>query len=134
LKRFKIVSLIIIVVFAAVLLVSCGGDKASTSSDTGGSVSEATAPALNIDAKATDDSVVGNWVDVTDATRFANVVKAADGSITWEDNEGKYKSTFKDGALTIAVNDTETATAYFDAKASQLICVYGGQETKFKKK
>jgi hypothetical protein len=134
LKNVKLISLLVAVVLIAAIMVSCGGGSGSSTTVSTTSVAETTAAVLNIDTASTVDTVVGEWVDVSDSTRFANVTKASDGTVAWEDNEGKYTTTFKDGALTINVSDTETATAFFDAKTSELVCVFGGQETRFKKK
>ena len=138
-RKLKVIALILVVMLAATLFISCGAKNEGETTTGEGSVvgdvsSESSAPTLNIDTKATVDTILGSWVDVSDSSRFANITKSEDGNYTWEDNEGKYKATFKEGALTINVNDSETATAYYDAKSGQLVCVYGGQETRFTKK
>jgi hypothetical protein len=79
------------------------------------------------------DDLVGNWVDVTDSTRFANIVKDGENYL-YEDNDGKYSATFKDAVLKVEVAANDFADVYIDSASGHLVLVYGDNIAEFAKK
>ena len=85
------------------------------------------------DSSSTVDGLVGSWIDISDSNNFANIAKT-DTGYQYEDNEGKYSATFKDGVMKVQVSDSETANAYIDPKSGHMFLVYQDNTTEFKKK
>ena len=85
------------------------------------------------DPTAIIDDLIGSWTDISSTDRFANITKA-DTEYQYEDNDGKYSATFKDGVLKVKVSDSETAVVYLDAKIGHMLVVYQGEPTEFSKK
>ena len=79
------------------------------------------------------DDLVGNWVDVNDSTRFANIVKDGE-NYSYEDNDGKYPATFKDGVLKVEVAANDFADVYIDTVSGHLMLVYQDNVAEFAKK
>jgi hypothetical protein len=85
------------------------------------------------DSKATVDSLLGSWVDIDSAEKFANITKT-DSGYQYEDNDATYEATFADGVLTVKVSDTDSAQVYLDSKSGNMIATYQDGYQKFKKK
>jgi hypothetical protein len=79
------------------------------------------------------DDLIGSWVDVTDSTRFANIVKDGE-NYTYEDNDGKYKASFKDAVLKVEVAANDFAEVYIDSASGHLMLVYQDNVSEFSKK
>lgn len=86
-----------------------------------------------VDETLTDSSVLGEWTDISTPDRYAKITKT-DSGYQYEDNDGKYDGSFKNGELILQVSDTENAYVYYDAKSQNLITIYQGSPTRFKKK
>ena len=86
-----------------------------------------------VDETLTDASVLGEWTDISSPDRYAKITKT-DSGYQYEDNDGKYDGSFKNGELTLQVSDTDNAHVYYDAKSQNLITIYQGTPTRFKKK
>lgn len=134
----KIARRVILLIFGVVFVISsaaCGSvSTSSDSSDLSGSSSQsASIQSLPTpDTTLKDDSVLGNWTDISDDTRYAKITKS-DAGYQYQDPEGTYAATFKDGVLKVQVSTEETADVYFDAKSGNLVVVYQGSMTMFKK-
>lgn len=132
---FRVLNLIVISL-VIVSLIGCGS-KASDSGNTD-KMSSASAAALTNantsvpDASVTVDNLLGNWVDIKDATRFAKITKT-DAGYQYEDNDAKYQGVYAEGVLQIKVTETDTGDVYFDDKQGMLILDFQGDVTKFKK-
>ncbi len=79
------------------------------------------------------DDLLGSWVDVTDSSRFANIVKDGD-NYTYEDNDGKYNASFKDGVLKVEVAANDFADVYIDSASGHLMLVYADNIVEFSQK
>jgi hypothetical protein len=139
-----LVSVLVLILLASVS--ACGGGTTATSDqqDSGQQAAvqaetdqQATVQAVlpSADSTATVDGLIGNWVDVNAADRFANITKT-DSGFQYEDNEGKYPGTFKDGVMKIQITDAanDTADVYIDAKTGHMLSVYQSNLSEFKKK
>lgn len=85
------------------------------------------------DTKASVDVLIGSWSDISSPERFANITRI-DSGYQYEDNEGKYPGTFKDGVLTLNVSDTDTADVYIDPTTGHMFLVYQDNISEFEKK
>lgn len=136
-KRTAIACILTLVLLT--LLTACGGNSTNSTSQQAAdqqSAGQAAAPAQTLpkaDPKATVDSLLGNWTDINSPDRFANITKT-DNGYQYQDNEGTYPATFKDGVLKVQVSDTDTADTYIDTKSGHLFAVYQGSPSEFKKK
>lgn len=153
---------IVLLLGMMVSLAACGGESAGdsgtvqeettaadtseqeTSADTAASTTDevkaeivvekpADNPIPSVDPSLTDASILGEWTDIEDAARFAKITKT-DSGYQYEDNEGSYAGEFKDGALLLNVSDTDTVQVYFDVSSQNLISIYQGTPSRFKKK
>lgn len=86
-----------------------------------------------VDAGASADSLIGDWIDITADDRFAKITKTETG-YQYEDNDGVYEATFADGKLIVTVSDTETADVYLDAQTGHMYLIYQDNPTEFKRK
>lgn len=87
-------------------------------------------PAPNKDEEA--DNLIGEWTQVDNEEQFAKITKDSEG-YQYEDNDGKYSATFKDGVLIVNVDANSTASVYIDAKTAKLILNYQESITQFNK-
>jgi uncharacterized iron-regulated membrane protein len=81
-----------------------------------------------------EDKLVGEWVDINDATRTVKI--ASNGSeYQYTDADGTYSGTVKDGVLTIKISDAEgdTAMVFIDAKTGNMVTNYQGDIYEFTK-
>lgn len=139
--KSKKILVVCILMFVLLISVAACGSKDTTSTESQTIVEEqvsaepatATQVIPTPDSAATVDALVGNWVDINSADRFANITKVGE-EYQYEDNDGKYSATFKDGKLLLKVNDTETADVYVDEKTGHMFTVYQGNPTEFSKK
>lgn len=78
-----------------------------------------------VDKAVGDEELLGSWVGAYDDTLVANISKNGD-EYEFEDNDGKYKGTFVDGILKVAVSDQEgdTADVYINKENGNLVLVY----------
>lgn len=122
------------------------GAEATAGSDaTSGSATEAATTVQTVEQMASEqvseeadtskkvDDLLGNWVDITDSTRFANILKDGE-NYTYEDNDGKYAASFKDGVLKVEVAANDFADVYIDAASGHLMLVYADNVAEFSKK
>jgi uncharacterized protein YdeI (BOF family) len=79
--------------------------------------------------------LLGEWNDISDLSRFVKLTKNG-SEYTYQDNDGTYKGTYKDGILTITLSDAanDTAKVYIDSKTGNLITNYQGDIYTFSKK
>lgn len=141
-KSLKYLVILVLAVTLTFGFAACGGSDSVDGDNS--EVEENTAPpepdtveeALpEVDTSASVDVLVGNWVDISDSTYFANITK--DGEVyKYEDNDGKYDATFKDGKLIVPVSDAENdfAEVYVDAGTGHLCVLYQGGIAEFEKK
>lgn len=85
------------------------------------------------DTKETVKNLLGKWIDINYDSRFINITETETG-YQYEDNEGIYAATFKDGVLKVKVSDTDTAQVYFNKDSGELFSVYQTQSSVYKKK
>lgn len=87
------------------------------------------------DSKENMDSLLGDWIDINAKDCFAQITKVGT-DYQYEDNDGKYAGTFKDGILKVKVtdSDTDTADVYIDATTGHMVLVYQNCTTEFEKK
>lgn len=78
------------------------------------------------------DRFLGEWIDVNNPGRFANVAKSGDLYI-WEDNEGRYTAVYENGQLSINTG-FGTANVFWDENRKTMVGVHGGQEYVFRRK
>lgn len=86
-----------------------------------------------VDAFASADKLIGSWTDINSPDRFANITQV-DSGYQYEDNEGKYPSTYENGKLIIKLSDTDKAEAYIDGKTGHLLSVYQDNISEYQKK
>ena len=149
-KSSKILIILILVLSIPALITACGNNETSYSgqeSDTTlqsedleasiqsetDQVSVASEVISTADPKASVDSLIGNWTDINSPEYFANITKV-DAGYQYEDNEGKYPATFKDGVLKVKVSDSVTADVYIDANTGHMLSVYMGTTFEYIKK
>lgn len=119
-------------VTAATTTSSSGVTEAAATTETVEQMASAqVAEEANTSMKA--DDLVGSWVDVNDSTRFANIVKDGE-NYSYEDNDGKYAATFKDGVLKVEVAAGDYADVYIDIVSGHLMLVYQDNIEEFNKK
>ncbi len=85
------------------------------------------------DAKGSVREILGDWVDVATADRFANITENG-GAYQYEDNEGKYPAEFVDGVLKVKLNETDTADVYIDMGSGNLKLIFQDNISEFKRK
>lgn len=83
--------------------------------------------------EATVDALIGQWVDVSSAERFAKISKS-ENTFQYEDNEGKYPATFENGILKVKVSDTDVVDVYLDAQSGHIFTDYQGNSSEYSKK
>lgn len=88
----KLIAILSVVLLVSVILVGCG---------------KSTSPV------ATTSKFVGNWKDINEPDRFANISVASDGTYVWVDNEGTYKGKVTNNVLKIPVGK-DTAVVVYD--------------------
>jgi hypothetical protein len=124
----------ILISLLLISMIACGSKTSDVGLSDTSTVSSGTASGgVTPDANASVDSLIGSWVQVEDATLFANITKTETG-YAYEDNDSKYTAAFLDGVLTVNVTEMSAARVYIDAKSGELVLEYQGGETKFKKK
>jgi hypothetical protein len=124
----------ILISLLLISMIACGSKTSDVGLSDTSTVSSGTASGgVTPDANASVDSLIGSWVQVEDATLFANITKTETG-YAYEDNDSKYTAAFLDGVLTVNVAEMSAARVYIDAKSGELVLEYQGGETKFKKK
>lgn len=131
----KLVSLICGVVLTASLAACGGADNSSVSSDSAAVSPEQATIVQSLpqpDTALKDDSVLGDWTDIYDDSRYTKITKS-DTGYQYQDPEATYTATFADGVLKVQVNADETADVYFDAASGNLVSVYQGSASWFKK-
>jgi hypothetical protein len=134
----------VVLIIALITLLSACGSSSDSSSSAASEAMKGTGPVaaassqLSAEAMSTPapdkaenaESLIGKWVQSGDASKFANITKT-DSGYQYEDNDGKYTATFKDGALDVAVDTSSTAKVYVDAKTGNLILEYDKTITRF---
>lgn len=131
---FKKVSIACILTLLLIAVVTaCGGNSTTSSSQLVTDTQTAEQAPPKADPNATVDSLLGSWTDVNSSDRFANITKT-DNAFEYQDNEGTYPATFKDGVLKVQVSSTDTADVYIDAKSGHMFAIYQGSPSEFKKK
>lgn len=142
-KNLKYLVILVLAVTLTFGLAACGGSDSGEGEDKE-VVEESTAPAEpdtveealpEVDTSASVDVLVGNWVDISDSQYFANITK--DGEVyKYEDNDGTYEATFKDGKLLVPVSDAadDFAEVYVDTGTGHLLVLYQGGIAEFEKK
>ena len=86
-----------------------------------------------VNATVAVDNLIGSWIDITSPDRFVKITKL-DSDYQYEDNEGKYPATFKDGVLKVKVSESDTADAYIDKDTGHLLSVYQDNISEYNKK
>jgi hypothetical protein len=156
-KSFKILVISILVTALLAALSACGNNKNATDqqsdsqqqtaatqqSDAAQSSTQAgtgqqaivTESMQTADPKASVDDLIGSWTDINSPDRFAKITKT-DTGYQYEDNEGKYPATYKDGVLKVKVsdNDTDTADIYIDKNTGHMISTYQDNISEYSKK
>jgi hypothetical protein len=136
-KRFFRVISLILVCLLVIGLIGCGNKSSGTGeTDKVSSASEVSLTNANTsvpNGNVTIDNLLGNWVDIKDATRFANITKT-DTGYQFEDNDGKYPGQYMEGVLQIKITETDLADIYYDSSNENLVLDYQGDVTKFNKK
>lgn len=92
-------------------------------------------PDTKSSSTANIDNLLGEWNDVSDSTRFVKVTKEGD-LYKYEDNDGSYSGTAKDGVLTIQISDAanDTAMVFMDPETKNLVTNYQGDIYEYSKK
>lgn len=85
------------------------------------------------DTKADAADLAGNWIDVSDESRFVTITQNGKECI-YEDNEGKLESTYLDGVLEVKISGTDTARVYLDKATDHLMLVYQDNVSEYRKK
>lgn len=140
----RILAILALVFLIFTLLTACGGGSGDSQSQTGQSVdaNASSAPAQTetvqaslpqADTSASADSLVASWKQVGSPDKFVNITKT-DSGYQYEDNDGKYPATFKDGKLEVKATDTDMAEAYIDSATGHLVVVFQGGMTEYEKK
>ena len=155
--------LAIVIVFLMIFsLAACGGDNAEESASAAAVSSEvqkevikelaekaAEVPVPDTQAAASADAaadvneaesssiekLLGDWTDVNDVSRIVKITENA-GQYDYEDADGKYPGTYKDGILTITISDAEndTAMVFLDVKTGNMVTNYQGDIYEFSRK
>ena len=81
------------------------------------------------------DKLLGKWEDINDAAKVVTITSNGDG-YQYEDSDGTYSGTLKDGVLTIKISDAQndTATVFIDSKTHNLVTNYQGDIYEFSRK
>lgn len=84
---------------------------------------------------ASDEKLLGEWADINDISRFVIITKSGE-QYEYEDVDGKYPGTYKDGILTIQISDAEgdTAKVFIDSKTGNMVTDYLGDIYEFSRK
>lgn len=148
-KSKKMFTIYLLIFALLTSLTACGGKTTDPSGQQASS--QQTADQQEADQQATDlqaaaeqvvpaadptasvNDLIGSWTDISSTDRFANITNA-DTEYQYEDNDGKYSATFKDGVLKVKVSDSETADVYLDEKTGHMLVVYQGEPAEFSKK
>ena len=158
-KNFLAIVIIFIMIFS---LTACGGDNANESAeaaavssaaqqevieelaekaaevpmpDTQAAASADAAADVNEAESSSIEKLLGDWTDVNDVSRFVKITDNG-GQYEYEDVDGKYPGTYKDGILTIKITDAEndTATVFIDVKTGNMVTNYQGDIYEFSRK
>lgn len=142
-KKLKVFGLCVLVFVFLIVIAACSnGDSDSSNSQTSQQdvVAETSPEPETVeqtipiaDSSSNIESLLGSWLDISDSNRFANILKAGEG-YELEDNESKYPATFENGILKVKVSDTETADVYIDSKTGNMLSVYQGNISEYRKK
>jgi ABC-type oligopeptide transport system substrate-binding subunit len=141
-RKMKSKKILVVCILMFVLLFSiaaCGSKDTSSTEDQTTVAEEVSAePATATqtiptpDPSATVDALLGTWVDINTPEETVNITKVGE-EYQYEDKDGKYTGTFKDGKLILTV-ETETAEVYIDSKTGHMFTVYQDNPTEFSKK
>ena len=95
---------------------------------------EATADTNDAEASSTE-KLLGDWTDINDVNRFVKITNNGD-QYEYEDVDGKYPGTIKDGIMTIKISEAEndTADVFIDAKTGNMVTNYQGDIYEFSRK
>ncbi len=162
--KFKVTGAIILAVLLLVSVTACGSNQGSNSRESSLSLEEQKAVMDKLAAEATEvphpetmpsagetsapaadagvqvgvaraEQLLGTWLDATNEDRTAKISKDGD-TFLFEDNEGKYQGTFKDGVLILKISEDEndTARVFIDSKIQHLVMDYQGDIYEFNRK
>ena len=157
-NKFLAIVIVFIMIFS---LAACGGDNAEESAaaavssavqqdvieelaekaaevpvpDTQAAASADAAADANEAESSSIEKLLGDWTDVNDVSRFVKISENG-GQYEYEDLDGKYPGTYKDGILTIKISDAEndTATVFIDVKTGNMVTNYQGDIYEFSRK
>lgn len=86
------------------------------------------------DKAANIDKFIGNWINISDESRFC-VIKKTEIGYSYTDNESNFPAEVKDGVLSIHIEVDDTyATGSVDEAAGTLTITYQEEKTVYKKK
>jgi uncharacterized iron-regulated membrane protein len=85
------------------------------------------------DPNASIDSLLGKWVDISSADRFAEITKTDTGYL-YKDNDGEYEASFAEGKLTVKVSEDAAADVHIDPATGHLLLIYDDNISEFSKK
>ena len=103
--------------------------------DTAAAAAADKAAAENEAETSSIEKLLGEWTDINDAARLVKITEN-DGQFVYENADGKYQGSFKDGVLTIKVSDNEndTAMVFIDVKTGNMVTNYQGDIYEFSRK
>lgn len=140
LKRRKLIGVLIMVTIISIYFSACGNNNSgNNSTEPVGKEVEVIIPEPTPEptpapvSTATDDTVIGEWVDINSSDCFVKITQIGD-SYQYEDNDGQYPATYKDGILTVNVTDTDTAKVFVDANSKHLFTEFQGNKAELRKK
>jgi hypothetical protein len=128
-KIFKFAGLCILIVALLTGMAACGNNAEESFNQQSTDQQALPEP----DPNASVDGLLGSWTQLDAEGRFANITKSGT-EYQYEDNEGKYTGTYKNGVLQVNVMDSDIADVFVDAKTGRMLLVYQGTVTEFKKK
>jgi hypothetical protein len=139
-KKNRLIIALLLAVVLVITFTACGNkddegnDEVVEETISATPVPETAEQALpEADTKATVDALLGEWVDIGDATRFAKITKT-DSAYEYEDNEGKYPATFEEGMLKVTVGEGMVADVFIQPDTSNMVTKYEDNISEFKKK
>jgi hypothetical protein len=139
-KDKRILVSCMVVLISLLAFTSCGSNSSEAGLQSTGVQADATPEEevveqtlAEADIKADAADLTGNWIDVSEESRFVNITQNGE-EYTYEDNEGVLQAAFKDGVLEVKVTGIDTARVYLDQTTGHLMFIYQDNVSEYRKK